>query len=120
MRELSSYDRARERAEHQAEDAAERLQAIRDAQNEALTAIKAAIEKYADEVDAQGMSGAGWFAAGAVLEILEAVRERLDEAAHSVVSDLEDMECGEGRYDFATLRAEHDEARRDAERDERP
>jgi hypothetical protein len=115
MRGLPSY----ERAEHQAQDAAERLEAIQDAQNEALAVIKAAIEKLADEVDAQGMAGAGWFAAGAVPEILEAVRERLDEAAHSVVSDLEDMECGEGRYDLATLRAEHDEARRDAEREAR-
>lgn len=118
MRQTAS-ERAVERAEARAEDAAERLQAITDAQNEALTAIKAAIEKFADEVDAQGMPGAGWFSPP-VLEVLESVRDLLDDAAHRVVRDLEDMECGEGRYDIAALRDMHDEDRRDAERDERP
>ena len=114
---LTREERARERAEYQAEVAAERLQLIADAKNVALCEIEAAIKKFGAEVDGCAMRNR--FLHASIAASLEAINELLSEAAFDVVSDLEDMECSEGNYDLAALADEAAERRADADREER-
>lgn len=116
---LTAAERARERFEHQAEDARERLQVIKDARNNALQAIRVSLLYLRAEAEEMRAKGAPKITDLEVRETLEAIDEQLGELVHHIVSDLEDMETGEGRHNPAELAAEAAEARADAMRDER-
>lgn len=119
MYPLTPQERAAERAEAQAEDAAERLGLIKEARTGALHAIAVALLYLRAEAEAARAHGAPTITDLMMRETLEAVDEQLGEMVHHIVADLEDMEMGEGRHDLASAADDAAERRADAEREER-
>lgn len=118
MYPLTAKERAAERAEAQAEDAAERLQIIKDARNNALQACRVALLYLRSEAEEARAKGAPKITDLEVRETLAVVDEALCEMVFRIVDDLEDMECCQGRHELAALADEAAEARADAQRDE--
>lgn len=116
---LTAAERAADRAERQAEDAAERLQTIKDARNAALQAIRVALLYLRAEAEEMRASGAPKITDLELRSTLEAIDEQLGEMVFHIVDDLEAMECGEGRHDLAADADQAAEDRADAERQER-
>lgn len=116
MYPLTRRELADERAAEASEDARERLQNIRDARNEALAAIKAAVDKLIEVADAQRKHGST--PEKDRRDGLEAIDEQLGEIIHGAVSGLEDYEIGEGIYDTDSARDDAAEAEWDRRKEE--
>ena len=80
-------------------DAVERISAIRDAHNEALSLIKLALLHLRNAAHEHRLMNGPVISDQDVRDTLRRIGYELDDMTHAILHDLEDYELGEGRHE---------------------
>lgn len=94
---LTTSDKLAERHEAQSSDASERLATIRDARNEALSRITAALDEFIECFDRERVDGKDTSEQTRRI-VIECFAEQLDDIALPAVVSCEEKELGEGQW----------------------